>query len=166
LGSFCPKRRVKGRCSRPSSLVILGRSGSREVYAAAAAQHVGDCFAQLCAVRRGGKWIEIAVHADPLYQHLLLTAGRKLWRCVQTGEPPRVFGVEPPQPRIEPVRIVDMSSSNSWAEFARVFRANPGHLPRAPERQGRAQAPNARGRPGGDRTWTPGQTLEIRGDQL
>jgi hypothetical protein len=29
---------------------------------------------------------------------------------------------EPPRPRIEAVRIVDMSSSNSWAEFAALFR--------------------------------------------
>jgi hypothetical protein len=76
----------------------------------------------LSVITGGGKWIEIAVHADPLYQHLLLTAERKFWRCVQTGESPRLFGVEPPRPRIEPVRIVDMSSSNSWAEFASVFR--------------------------------------------
>jgi hypothetical protein len=32
------------------------------------------------------------------------------------------FGVEPPKPRIEAVRIVDMSGSNSWAEFAGLFR--------------------------------------------
>jgi predicted phage-related endonuclease len=76
----------------------------------------------LSVITGGGKWVEIAVHADPLYQHLLLTAERKFWRCVQTGEPPRLFGVEPPRPRIEAVRIVDMSSSNSWAEFASVFR--------------------------------------------
>ena len=30
---------------------------------------------------------------------------------------------EPPRPRIEAVRIVDMSGSNSWAEFAGVFRS-------------------------------------------
>jgi predicted phage-related endonuclease len=76
----------------------------------------------LSVITGGGKWVEIAVHADPLYQHLLITAERKFWRCVQTGEPPRLFGVEPPRPRIEAVRIVDMSSSNSWAEFATVFR--------------------------------------------
>jgi hypothetical protein len=29
---------------------------------------------------------------------------------------------EAPRPRIEAIRIVDMSSSNSWAEFAAVFR--------------------------------------------
>ena len=59
--------------------------------------------------------------ADPLYQHLLLTAEKKFWRCVESGEPPRLFGVEPPRPRIAAVRIVDMSASNSWAELAGVF---------------------------------------------
>ena len=34
----------------------------------------------------------------------------------------RLFGVEPPKPRIEAVRIVDISGSNSWAEFAGLFR--------------------------------------------
>jgi predicted phage-related endonuclease len=80
----------------------------------------------LSVITGGGKWVEIAVHADPLYQHLLLTAEKKFWRCVQNGEPPRLFGVEPPRPRIEAVRIVDMSSSNSWAEFAGVFRRTRG----------------------------------------
>jgi hypothetical protein len=36
--------------------------------------------------------------ADPLYQHLLLTAERKFWRCVESGEPPRLFGVAPSRP--------------------------------------------------------------------
>ena len=31
------------------------------------------------------------------------------------------FGIEPPKPRIEAIRIVDMSASNAWAEFAGVF---------------------------------------------
>ena len=31
-------------------------------------------------------------------------------------------GVEPPRPRLEAVRIVDMSASNSWAEFAATYR--------------------------------------------
>src|SRR5262249_4176994 len=66
---------------------------------------------------------ETTTNADPLYQHLIVTAERKFWRCVESGEPPRLFGVEPPKPRIEAVRIVDMSTSNSWAEFARLFRS-------------------------------------------
>jgi len=76
----------------------------------------------LSVITGGGKWVEIAIPADPLYQHLLLTAEKKFWRCVETGEPPRLFGIEPPRPRIEAVRIVDMSASNAWAEFSGVFR--------------------------------------------
>jgi predicted phage-related endonuclease len=75
----------------------------------------------LSVITGGGKWVEIKTHADPLYQHLIVTAERKFWRCVETGEPPRLFGVDPPKPRIEAVRIVDMSSSNAWAAFAAIF---------------------------------------------
>ena len=72
----------------------------------------------------GGKWVEITVQADALYQHFLITAERKFWRCVESGERPRLFGVEPPQPRIEAVRIVDMSESNSWPK-SRACSARP-----------------------------------------
>jgi predicted phage-related endonuclease len=78
--------------------------------------------AALSIITGGGKWVEITAHADPLYQHLIVTAERKFWRCVESGEPPRLFGVEPPKPRIEAVRIVDMGASNSWGEFAGLFR--------------------------------------------
>src|SRR5215469_1884779 len=78
--------------------------------------------AALSIITGGGKWVEITIGADPLYQHLLLTAEKKFWRCVESGEPPRLFGVDPPRPRVEAVRVVDMSSSNAWAEFASVFR--------------------------------------------
>jgi predicted phage-related endonuclease len=78
--------------------------------------------AVLSIITGGGKWVEIKLSADPLYQHLLLTAEKKFWRCVESGESPRLFGVEPPRARIEAVRIADMSSSNAWAEFTSVFR--------------------------------------------
>ncbi len=77
--------------------------------------------AALSIITGGGQWVEIAIGADPLYQHLLLTAEKKFWRCVESGEPPRLFGVEPPRPRIAAVRSVDMSSSNAWAEFAGAY---------------------------------------------
>ena len=77
--------------------------------------------AVLSIITGGGNWVEMTIPADPLYQHLLLTAEKKFWRCVENGEPPHLFGVEPPRPRVEAVRIVDMSLSNSWAEFAGVF---------------------------------------------
>jgi predicted phage-related endonuclease len=79
--------------------------------------------AVLSVITGGGKWVEITTHADPLYQHLIVTAERKFWRCVESGEPPRLFGVDPPKPCIEAVRIVDMGASNSWAEFAGIFRS-------------------------------------------
>jgi predicted phage-related endonuclease len=85
--------------------------------------------AALSIITGGGKWVEIAITADSLYQHLLLTAEKKFWRCVEGGEPPRLFGVEPPRPRIAAIRSVDMSSSNAWAEFAGVFcRTRPAFL--------------------------------------
>ena len=86
-------------------------------------------IAVLSVITGGGKWVEILAHADPLYQHLIVTAERKFWRCVENGEEPKLFGVEPPKPRIEAIRIVDMSTSNAWAEFAGVFaRTRSAHL--------------------------------------
>jgi predicted phage-related endonuclease len=78
--------------------------------------------AVLSIITGGGKWVEMTIPADPLYQHLLLTAERKFWRCVQSGDVPRLFGVEPPRPRVEAVRTVDMSGSNAWSEFADLYR--------------------------------------------
>ena len=69
--------------------------------------------AALSIITGGGKWIEMTIPADALYQHFLITAERRFWRCVQTGETPRPYGIEPPRPRIEAVRVVDMSESNS-----------------------------------------------------
>ena len=76
----------------------------------------------LSIITGGGKWVEMTISADPLYQHLLLIAERKFWRSVQTGEPPHLFGIEPPRPRVDAVRTVDMSASNTWAEFAGLYR--------------------------------------------
>jgi predicted phage-related endonuclease len=78
-------------------------------------------LAVLSVITGGGKWVEISISADRLYQHLLLTAEKKFWRCVESGEPPRLFGIEPPRARIAAFRIVDMATSNAWAEFAAVF---------------------------------------------
>jgi predicted phage-related endonuclease len=79
--------------------------------------------AVLSIITGGGKWVEMTIPADPLYQHLLLTAERKFWRCVETGERPHLFGIEPPRPKVEAIRTVDMSASNAWAEFANIYRS-------------------------------------------
>jgi predicted phage-related endonuclease len=90
---------------------------------------VGARTAVLSIITGGGKWVELKVPADPLYQHLIVTAERKFWRCVESGEPPALFGIDPPKARVEAVRIVDMTASNSWAEFATIFqRTRSAHL--------------------------------------
>ena len=76
----------------------------------------------LSIITGGGKWVEITIPMDPLYLSVLVSAEKKFWRCVQSGEPPLLINAEPPRPLIEAIRIVDMSSSNSWAEFAALFR--------------------------------------------
>jgi predicted phage-related endonuclease len=123
-------------------------------------------LAALSVITGGGKWVEIKISADPLYQHLLLTAEKKFWRCVESGEPPRLFGAEPPRARIEAVRIVDMSSSNAWAEFSNVFRRTREAYVEHENAKAGAQSPHAGGRQGGDRAWHSGQTLKIRGREL
>jgi predicted phage-related endonuclease len=76
----------------------------------------------LSIITGGGKWVEITIPLDPLYLSVLVSAEKKFWRCVQSGETPHLINAEPPRPRIEAIRIVDMSASNSWAEFAALFR--------------------------------------------
>ena len=151
-----------------AAVVVLGRSRGRKVHAAAAAQYVGGRgqTAVLSIITGGGKWVEITTHADPLYQHLIVTAERKFWRCVESGEPPRLFGVEPPKPRIEAVRIVDMSASNSWAEFAGLFRSTRQAFLDHERSKSRAESAYARGCQGGNRPWRSCQALKIRRSQL
>jgi predicted phage-related endonuclease len=79
--------------------------------------------AALSIITGGGKWVEMTIAADSLYQHLLITAERRFWRCVETGERPYLFGLDPTRAAIEAVRIVDMSQSNSWAQMAGLFRS-------------------------------------------
>ncbi len=61
----------------------------------------------LSIITGGGKWMEITIPMDPLYLSVLVSAEKKFWRCVQSGETPHL--------------IVDMGASNSWAEFATLF---------------------------------------------
>jgi len=78
--------------------------------------------AALSIITGGGKWVEITVPMDPLYLSVLVSAEKKFWRCVEFGSVPHLINAEPPRPRVEAIRIVDMSSSNSWADFAAVYR--------------------------------------------
>jgi hypothetical protein len=97
----------------------------------------------------GGKWVEITIPTDPLYLSVLVSAEKKFWRCVQSGEPPHLINAEPPRPRMEVIRIVDMSSSNSWKEFAVLFRNTRAAF----IDQERAQELDARRCKGSHRPW-------------
>ena len=86
--------------------------------------------AALSIITGGGKWVEMTIPADALYQHFLITAERRFWRCVQTGQTPRPYGIEPPRPR-------DRSSSHSRHEqvqflggVRRPFLRHPRGVPR------------------------------------
>jgi predicted phage-related endonuclease len=87
--------------------------------------------AVLSIITGGGKWVEIKIPADSLYQHLLLTAEKKFWRCVESGEPPRLFTVE--TPRVRP-RDRAQRRHELVKRLGRILKrvsTNPGRLPRA-----------------------------------
>jgi predicted phage-related endonuclease len=77
--------------------------------------------AYLSILTGGGKWVFIDVEADPVYQTVLLQVERLFWRSVQTGDAPRLFDAEPPRAKLPAIRIVDMATSNAWADHASIF---------------------------------------------
>jgi predicted phage-related endonuclease len=81
----------------------------------------GSRRAYLSILTGGGKWVSIEVDADPVYQTVLLQVERIFWRCVKTGEVPSIYGAEPPKAKIPVVRVVDMTTSNAWGEYAVTF---------------------------------------------
>jgi hypothetical protein len=118
----------------------------------------------LSIITGGGKWVEITIPMDPLYLSVLVSAAKKFWRCVQSGEPPHLINAEPPRPRIEAVRRHEL------IEFlGRVRRAVPQHperLSRPRTGEKRAQSLDAGGCQGGDRARCKGQALEVGGGEL
>ena len=113
----------------------------------------------LSVITGGGKWVEIKISADPLYQFPLpaplIDRGKDLALCGERRAP-RLFGAESPRVRIETVRVLDMSLGpiprrNSPASFA------------APERltSSMRMARRSGGCEGGDRARGPRQTLKI-----
>ena len=120
--------------------------------------------AVLSVITGGGKWVQITTRADPLYRHLIITAERKFWRCVGAATP-ALFGIEPPKPRIEAVRIVDMSASNAWGEFAAIFsRTRWAHLE---HEQSKAELKSLMPEDADElRPRRSGQPLQIRSSQL
>ena len=78
--------------------------------------------AALSILTGDGRWFETSIEADPLYQHLLLTAEKRFLRALEAGERPTRFLLEPPASEAAPLTVVDMSSSREWAQAAREFK--------------------------------------------
>ena len=118
--------------------------------------------AVLSVITGGGKWVEITTHADPLYQHLLITAERKFWRCVESGEPP------------SPVRTRTAEAAHRGGAHCRYelvqclggvrrdLCPDPAGSSRARKSQGRTEELGAGGRAAGGRAWRACAALEIR----
>ena len=123
--------------------------------------------AVLSIITGGGQWVEISVAADSLYQHLLLTAERRFWWCVETGDTPRPFGIEAPRrPPINAMRIVDMAGSNAWADLAGVFRQTRAAFLEHEKAKVELKAMVPDDATRGVRARDQSQTVKIRGDLL
>jgi hypothetical protein len=92
--------------------------------------------------------------------------GKEILAMCAIGRSPRLVLAEPPRPRIEAIRVVDMSASNSWAEFAALFRNTRSAFLDNERGQKRAHGPNAGGCQGGHWAWCEGEALEIGGGKL
>jgi hypothetical protein len=89
---------------------VFEGSGCGEAHGPAPARHAGRRHQEIRALhhQRRRKWIELSIEADPIYQTILIAAEKSFWRSVKTGDPPALFDCEPPKPRIEAVRVVDI----------------------------------------------------------
>lgn len=61
-------------------------------------------------------FFHVEVEADALYQATMLSVLDDFWSCVRTGQVPGNPVVPPPP--VEAVRVIDMRSSNAWADHA------------------------------------------------
>ena len=81
------------RCSKPSSC-CRGRSPRRRRQKSTWPSCSTTCGSHTCRtsvlsiITGGGKWVEITIPMDPLYLSVLVSAEKKFWRCVQSGEAP------------------------------------------------------------------------------
>src|SRR5262245_14286673 len=78
----------------------------------ASAQHVSHPFCGLRCCQSspgGGKWVEITIPMDPLYLSVLVSAEKKVWRCVKLGKR-HTSSMRAAAPRIEAIRILELKS--------------------------------------------------------
>ena len=117
----------------------------------------------LSIINGGGKWVELSIEADPIYQTILIAAEKAFWRAARTGE--EAAGL---------VRLRAPEATHRGGPGGRHERFKflggvchpvlwdpPG--PRRPRTgQERAERPDAGGRQGGHGPRHPRETLKIR----
>ena len=87
---------------------------------------VANARSAALSIITGGKWIEMTIPADALYQHFLITAERRFWRCIQTGgDPASPDRLYPGPRRLDAVG--PRPTSTVWRE--RHGRSLPWHPP-------------------------------------
>ena len=74
-------------------------------------------LAALSVITGGGKWIEVKISPDPLYQHLLLTAEKKFFHPTMIQSAPvhltRTAFTPPPCPMTEEPGVVILESNTT-----------------------------------------------------
>lgn len=65
------------------------------------------------------QWHLAEIEADTFYQVELLKAEQAFWECVETGKTPGTPKIE--VPKVERIRVVDMSESNEWGDQAALL---------------------------------------------
>jgi predicted phage-related endonuclease len=120
----------------------------------------------LSIVTGGGKWVEMTIFADPLYQHLLITAEKKfLALCSEWRHAAFVWNraaAAAPRGRAD----CRYERLQLLGGVRGDVSPHPPGLSGARGRQGQSEEAGAGRCQGGHRTWFAGQALQIGGHQL
>ena len=118
----------------------------------------------LSIINGGGKWVELSIEADPIYQTILMAAERAFCRAVKTG----ALAV-----RLRASEAADRSGPGGRHEWFQLLGGvcsavlrNPRGSRRTRAGQERAQGADAGGCQGGNGPRCPGETLQIGRGQL
>ena len=123
---------------------------------------VASRSAVLSVITGGGKWVEIKTHADPLYQHLIVTAERKFWAMRREWRGPYPVRRRPSEASHRGGAHCRYELIQCLGGVRRDLCPHPAGLSRARKSQGRTEELGAGGRAAGGRAWRACAALEIR----
>ena len=127
---------------------------------------VGSKNSVLSIITGGGKWVEMAISADPVYQTAMMYAERAFWRAVSSGEPPSLFHAEPPRARDRGGQDRRYEHLERLGGVCCAVPQHPAGLSRARTIKDRTQDADAGRSQRGHRPRHSGQAIQIRGGEL